>query len=281
MAGNQHQNHLVVSVGNAMQNIRISQQNFYLDTPNLPQGRVTCVALSERADMVRDALRKRGITVQKVPASPDLESSIASHADMLFYPSSAYRWFCGSIEFEHSLKSFLNSINFQCISVHSPYPTDCALNAARVGKFLFCNPRTVSAALLEDAKRNACVIVPVRQGYTKCNTVPVTETAILTEDCGIAKAAARAGFDVLCIEPGFVRLEGYPYGFLGGACGKLSKSELAFAGDLSKHPQAGRICAFLEQHGVRAVSLCDGPLTDVGGILPLQEKRCVRAGIGV
>ena len=84
MAGNQHQNHLVVSVGNAMQNIRISQQNFYLGTPNLPQGRVTCVALSERADVVRDALRKRGITVQKVPASPDLESSVASHADMLF-----------------------------------------------------------------------------------------------------------------------------------------------------------------------------------------------------
>ena len=114
-------------------------------------------------------------------------------------------------------------------------------------------------------------LIPVRQGYAKCSTAVVSEHAIITADSGIANAASLAGLDVLKLQPGYIHLDGYAYGFIGGTCGKLSASTIAFAGSVNRHPQAAEILKFLEQHQVQAISLYEGPLQDIGGILPLAE----------
>ena len=77
----------------------------------------------------------------------------------------------------------------------------------------------------------------------------------------------------LRVQAGFVELPGYPYGFLGGACGKLSADTLAFTGDLSTHPDHEAIVSFLRNYRVYPVCLQQGPLQDIGGILPLREEE--------
>ena len=79
------------------------------------------------------------------------------------------------------------------------------------------------------------------------------------------------GFAVLLIRPGHIALPGYDTGFIGGCCGKLAPDELAFAGALSSRPDGERMREFLHSRCVAPVELREGPLVDVGGILPLRE----------
>jgi uncharacterized glyoxalase superfamily metalloenzyme YdcJ len=46
---------------------------------------------------------------------------------------------------------------------------------------------------------------------------------------------------------------------------------MVFAGDIGAHPDYDRIKAFMEARGVRIEQLCEGPPTDIGGIIPLKE----------
>ena len=77
---------------------------------------------------------------------------------------------------------------------------------------------------------------------------------------------------MLEIAPGHIELEGFEYGFIGGAVFKLSKRELAFTGRLDAHPDYNNIIAFLDARGIAPIYLTDAPAFDVGSILPLIEK---------
>ena len=64
--------------------------------------------------------------------------------------------------------------------------------------------------LLLAAKEMGMILVDVHQGYTKCSTVIVDETSIITYDEGIIKACSKyPDISVLRVAPGFVRLDGY------------------------------------------------------------------------
>lgn len=59
------------------------------------------------------------------------------------------------------------------------------------------------------------------------------------------------------------------YGFIGGCTGLISKSELAFFGDISKHPSYSDIKGFLDKKGKKIVILSDESLLDLGSLIPL------------
>ena len=67
------------------------------------------------------------------------------------------------------------------------------------------------------------------------------------------------------ISPGSVLLDGYDYGFIGGASGFDGRS-LYFCGDVDLHPDGCAIRSFCDDHGIGCVSLSPLPLHDVGGI---------------
>jgi hypothetical protein len=76
---------------------------------------------------------------------------------------------------------------------------------------------------------------------------------------------------VLRITEGCIQLPGLSHGFIGGCCGKLAPNLMVFAGNIKAHPDYCGIKAFMEARGVGIEQLCDGPLTDIGGIIPLIE----------
>ena len=198
-----------------------------------------------------------------------LDSPVSAHPDMLtfiwvnkiithkeYYPTA------------HEIFERLQERGYEIIlseqKISPKYPLDVPLNCAVVGNFLIANEKTASKLILNDICES---LSPLRtnQGYTKCSTFVVDGRAIITSDLSIAKICDSAGIDVLKVSEGNVRLDGYGYGFIGGAGGADGDS-VFFAGDPMYHPDGDRIIKFCESRGKRVVALADMPLLDVGTI---------------
>lgn len=246
----------------------------WVESPNLPKHPVTAVAVSSQAHDVIAALEQMKIRVLRVPIAKQFAEPVASHADMQCHLTGHNRGICANTQLQDIFcKQYGGDFCRTSIGDFLSYPKDCSLNAARVGPFIFANPKCVCSELKNSIHQLGLTFVPVHQGYTKCSMAVVKKNAIMTADAGIAAAARKVGFDVLLLQPGHVLLSGYSYGFIGGTCGKLSSDVLAFAGSVKMHPQAAEIFTFLKKHNVKALSLCKGPLRDIGGILPLIENK--------
>lgn len=242
--------------------------------PNLPHGRVTLAAVSGKAVKAAKALERLGVAVLSVDECPALPEPIFSHPDMLCHPLGGRDVLVarGNDNLREKLRreGFLPAETRERLC--GVYPEDILLNAARIGDLCFGSQKC-EEKLQRVCREKNIRFIPVRQGYAKCSTVVVSQRAILTADPSIAKAAEACGVDVLRVRAGYVELPGYSYGFLGGACGKLSQDVLAFAGDLSQHPDSDAITAFLRNYHIAPLSLYGGALMDIGGILPLREEE--------
>ena len=147
------------------------------------------------------------------------------------------------------------------------YPQDSRFNAACTGKFFIHNLRITFPPLLEQARDMGMVFVDVMQGYSKCSIAIVDESSIITCDQGVYDTCVDVpGLSVLKVQPGHVRLDGYPYGFIGGTCGRIG-NELVFNGNLGAHPDFVEIVSFIEERGVTPKWFPEYQLTDIGSIL--------------
>ena len=116
------------------------------------------------------------------------------------------------------------------------YPGTAMLNAVRVGKHLIHNLQSTDGGIKRFADKAGLKFIDVAQGYARCSVIPITDTALITCDAGIAKETRKAGLDTLLISPGRIILPGEQYGFIGGASGILPDGRILFLGDITKHP---------------------------------------------
>ena len=244
----------------------------FVRTPNLPQTDVGLAAVSATYPEIISALLRLGIGCIPVGQGALLSGPVRSHADMLCFHAGGNRMIAA--RGEGVLCAALRKYGFQVTEsrnpVRSPYPYEVGLNAAELGGRLIADPRFLDGAVLSACRTDR--FVSVRQGYARCSVVIADENSLITADPGIAEAACRAGVNVLKIHPGGIALPGFTYGFLGGACGKIGRNRMAFAGRVQAHRDYADIRAFLGGRGIEIVALSDGPLTDIGGILPLMER---------
>lgn len=148
------------------------------------------------------------------------------------------------------------------------YPADIAYNAAVFGKFCIHNFKYSDNLLLNCGFTK----INVKQGYCKCSVCVVDKRSIITDDEGIYKACSAQGADALLVSKGDVVLDGVNYGFIGGCSGNLANGILAFTGDISLHRDYRNIKNFCKKKNVEIVSLSNGPLVDIGSIIPVFEK---------
>ena len=216
------------------------------------------------SDQALQALRTYGHEPVPCPPHPALEHAIASHPDMLLFPTEKGI-------FGHAGYA-LGNVDLIPIrtAVRTPYPHDVLLNAAIVGEWLLCRPDAVADEILCYAKEKGIHVLPVKQGYAKCNLCLVSERAAITEDTGIAKALTGVGAEVLLIRPGHVALPGYEHGFIGGSSGCDGK-HVFFNGNLSLHPDGERIADFCKKHQREPVSLASHELIDTGSLLFIDQ----------
>ena len=219
-----------------------------------------------------EELRRLGHEVIPLPPAKGLPAPVASHPDMLFFPAER-EILCTKGYFATAKEQLLKISHradrpIRCIDEEygEEYPADVPLNALSLGGYLFHHPSATARVLREGT---SCVPVPVRQGYVKCATLPVGNHAMISADPSILAAARGVGIDTLAICPDHIRLEGYPYGFIGGCASASPYAEtdtVYFCGDVQKHPMGKEIADFCQLHGKEIHALCALPLTDVGTI---------------
>ncbi len=216
-------------------------------------------------------LNNQGIEVIRTNVNNAVNEHISFHADISFFFDGDDTLFIASemSECENILKDIVPIVKIIPEKLGNEYPYDVLLNCAVVGRNLICNVDTVSPTVLKYLKEKGFRIVNVKQGYTKCSVLPISENALITDDPSIAKSCISAGIDVLTVSKGSVRLEGFDYGFIGGASGRISDETVAFCGDIDTHTDADKIKEFLKKYSLKHLSLDDNKLYDIGSIIPL------------
>lgn len=242
-------------------------------TPNLPTAQVKCVVIAGESNIINESLNKLSIKVLNCETNPSLENSINNHADMLVYHFGDIGIILSSEQtfLFNDLSILKYSVKYTKSIIKSPYPNDVYLNAARLGKYLICNPKLVAREILAAAEYDGLKIISVNQGYSKCSICVINELSIITDDRGIAHACESKGINTLLISKGSIKLNGHNYGFIGGCTGLIDKNRLAFCGNINKHKDYNQILNFLNKHGIEPVNLYEGDLLDIGGILPIMQ----------
>lgn len=150
------------------------------------------------------------------------------------------------------------------------YPENILLNFLFLNNTLYGKLSAIDKNLLDFCEENNIRTVNINQGYARCSTLVLNEKAVITSDFSIEKALKNDGVEVLLISSGNIILDGYNYGFIGGASGKLDENTVAFFGNVTSHPDYRRIEKFCNNHNISIKILCkDMPLTDIGGIVKI------------
>ena len=145
------------------------------------------------------------------------------------------------------------------------YKTESFLNFIINDKYIIRNEKT--ALKLEDTGNRK--LINVRQGYTSCSTLCVTDDAYITDDDNIYNTLISNKIDCLLISKGNIDLPGYDYGFIGGASVKLNETEILFFGDFENKTEKNNVIKFLEKYNIKALFIENKKLTDIGSALIL------------
>ncbi len=224
------------------------------------------------ADMER-RLVLLGFHVITLPPHPTLGEAVASHTDMLIvrlgdeYISVAD--YCDTAPWVFTdLTELLpgKRIVLTADLLSGKYPEDCRLNILKMGDCMFAKCDTVSPYLLDRARELGLETVDVRQGYPACTVLKLSESEAITADRGMARTLAERGISVTLIENGDIELPPYEYGFIGGTAG-VFENKVYFLGDPRTHRSYPLIESACSRAGLEIVSLGDGRLIDLGGIL--------------
>lgn len=151
------------------------------------------------------------------------------------------------------------------------YPKNVLLNFLYMNNKIYGNISSIDSSLKKYCNINNIEIINIKQGYARCSTLVINENAVITSDKSITTALKCNGVEVLMISAGNIILEGYNYGFIGGASGRIDKNTIVFFGNVKKHPDYFKIKDFCDKYNVKIKIISKKmPLTDIGGIVKVE-----------
>ncbi len=244
----------------------------FIEKPNLPEGRVSSLICGGLNAELRDFFSERGIELYYTAENKCADKSVSDHCDLsVLYLGN------GKIIVDKGQAFLISRLREKGLEVvetfdevSGAYPHDCILNHTIIGDCIIGKKEIFDKAVLDYCKNFEHI--QVRQGYCKCSVLVVDERSVITDDESIAAKVCENGLDCLLISKGDVFLDGHEYGFIGGASGKISKNEILFFGDITKHRDYYSIKEFTDARGIEIISL-DFQLTDFGGIVPIKENN--------
>ncbi len=225
------------------------------------------VLLSYKAPVsVVNAIENLGIEVVSSCEHKNISREISDHADMHIAKISDDLFVCAPEVYDY-YKAYMGE-KLICGNTYlgCNYPGDIAYNVARVGGFAFHNIKYTDPVVLKCFNDNGIKLISVNQGYTKCNMC-IADTCVITSDDGIYKSCVEHGITALKISQGHIALDGYDYGFIGGASGQICSDTIFFAGDITCHPDFSLIDEFLSENGIKYISVSETPLVDIGSVI--------------
>jgi len=246
----------------------------FVKLPNLPDGKVTVAAIGEKYSVALEkALEQYGVRVRRCPKNPYIDPRLSSHIDLSLFHIGENQFLLSKHAAESAFAEELRQLGAEIIvskaNFGKSYPNDAFLCALLIGGKIFHNENLCDSRIINLFGKS---LFSVKQGYAKCAVCPVSENAAISADKGLITAMRREDIEVLEISPGFISLEGFDRGFIGGSALKLSSDIMAFTGTLEKHPDKQKIEEFLKRHGISPVYLTERPVFDAGSIIPFCEE---------
>ncbi|MEG0295455.1 MAG: hypothetical protein RR620_01975 [Clostridium sp.] len=216
------------------------------------------------------SLKKLGFNIIKIPKCTDVYNAINGHPDIqlcILNNITKEVIINKNISSEFKNQLIKNKISYKesYYEIMSPYPNNIGLNALITDEFLIHKISNTDKNLLnifESSKK----LINVKQGYTKCSCLQISDKAIITNDKGLHKKLLELSFDVLLLPYGDIILEDFDYGFIGGVGGMISAKELALFGNLNKYKYGEDVKSFLSKHDVTPIYLANTKLIDRGSL---------------
>ncbi|MBQ8392549.1 MAG: hypothetical protein IJX51_02145 [Clostridia bacterium] len=225
-------------------------------------------------DIAIKLYKKMGIETLSLAPYEKIDSPVSSHADMLINIIEE-NIFCYSDYYEENKEIFslAEKKGYRIVKcsppVSSRYPDDIGLNALVIGKRIFGKEESIAPELKREALKMGYAIINVNQGYTSCSTLVLNESNIITADISIKKAAEKYDINVTLIDEKSIRLDGYGYGFIGGAT-FVYENKIYFFGDASKLSSYSKIKQTADANNMEIISIMSGEVVDFGGIRLLK-----------
>ncbi len=245
--------------------------SIFLKKANLPNGKVSSLICGKLNKNLIDYFRNKDIEVIFTDENKCIDKAVSNHADLsvLYLGDGRITVDKGQIK----LISELIAQGFTVVESEQEtggaYPNDCILNHTLLSDYIIGNSKIFDESVKNEIKEFK--LIHTNQGYCKCSVLVVDEHSVITDDESIAKSVLKNGLDCLLVSKGDVFLDGHAYGFIGGASGKISRNEIIFFGDITRHRDYNRINKFLSERGIKIISF-NFPLTDFGGIIPIKEN---------
>lgn len=218
-------------------------------------------------------LEKLNITVIKSIECKELGPYISYHPDMVMHPISFDTLLIAPNVYEY-YKEVLTPLGIMVIKgdtvLSDKYPYDVAYNVARLKDIAIHNFKYTDEILKFYLKKQNLDLLNVKQGYSKCSLAIVDNTSAITSDRHIYNGLTKKRYDILLIEPGNIKLEGYTYGFIGGTCGNFSDDNILFSGELNHHPEVQKISSFIKSKKKKITMLSQNSIIDIGTIITLS-----------
>lgn len=217
-----------------------------------------------------NTLKNLNYNILKIPPCANLYPAVCGHPDMLLHivdDNTIVLHKDIDKNFSDYLSTEFKNITFSNKSLSNNYPDDIILNALNLTDVFLHLLKYTDANLLNLVSNKKKI--NIKQGYSKCSTAVISHNAIITSDTGIARALYNENFDVLLLPPGDILLPGLDYGFIGGCCGLVEDSLLAFYGNLQFYQYGYEVISFLKKHKVEPLFLRNGKLIDRGSIFKL------------
>ena len=217
------------------------------------------------------ALNKLGHTVIKSDTIETFHFAEQKHADMQILPINNEIFLLNECTYlKEKLKN--KTLLFCSKKAGKSYPKNILLNCLLLNNTLYGKLSAIDDFLLDYCNEHGIKTVNVNQGYARCSVLVVNENAVITSDLSLKKALEEDGVEVLLISSGNIILDGFDYGFIGGASGKLNNNTIIFFGNVAKHPDFNKIKRFCEKYNSQIEILCkEKSLTDIGGIVKIGD----------
>ncbi|QIB69098.1 hypothetical protein Ami103574_07085 [Aminipila butyrica] len=232
---------------------------------------MSIIYLSEKAHpLLQDYLTSQGHQLIRIADRGLTYPAVATHADL---------YMCKLGTAAHSPVFHMGTADSDQLG-HN-YPENIKYNAVCMGSYFIHHLKYTAPSLLEKVRQLGLNTIQVPQGYSKCSMTVLSDTAAITADEGIYHSIHRyfeenrptgSPIRLLLIRPGHVKLDSFPYGFLGGASG-LVGGQLIFNGDLSAHPDFQQISDFISAQGLTFKYFPDYPLADIGSIIEWRDMN--------
>jgi|APHig6443718053_1056840.scaffolds.fasta_scaffold22114_2 hypothetical protein len=154
--------------------------------------------------------------------------------------------------------------------IGSHYPLTAKYNAVISGNYLICNSRIIDSSVISLNKNRQ--LIDIKQGYTRCNLLPLSNERFITGDRGIQRRLEEKNFKVFFIEDQTkIRLDGFTHGFIGGTAGTMGQ-HIFFTGSLKQLIGGEQMIHELKEDKYEIHALSDDQPIDVGSILFMEKK---------